>query len=50
MATWSPAVRGTTCELLKDEVVCEPQRTVAIKGNGTMETKYIVGRRDAIPA
>jgi guanylate cyclase len=38
-----------TYELLKDEFVCEPRGTVAIKGKGEMETWYLVGQRDGAP-
>jgi guanylate cyclase len=38
-----------TYELLKDEFVCEPRGTVAIKGKGEMETWYLVGQRDGTP-
>jgi adenylate cyclase len=50
-------ITRATYELLKDEFVCEPRGTVAIKGKGDMETWYLVGRRadlvdrvDPVPA
>lgn len=42
-------ITRATYELLKDEFVCEPRGTVAIKGKGAMETWYLVGRHDAVP-
>jgi len=38
-------ITGPTYELLKDEFVCEPRGTIAVKGKGDMETWYLVGRR-----
>jgi len=38
-------VTDATYELLKDEFVCEPRGTVAVKGRGEMETWYVLGRR-----
>jgi adenylate cyclase len=43
-------ITRATYELLKDEFVCEPRGTVLIKGKGEMETWYLVGRREAVPA
>jgi adenylate cyclase len=43
-------ITRATYELLKDEFVCEPRGSVPIKGKGEMETWYLVGRRDAVPA
>ena len=43
-------ITRTTYELLKDEFVCEPRGTVPVKGKGEMETWYLVGRREAVPA
>ena len=43
-------ITRATYELLKDEFVCEPRGTVPIKGKGEMETWYLVGRREAVPA
>jgi adenylate cyclase len=40
-------ITRATYELLKDEFVCEPRGTVAIKGKGEMETWFLVGRRAA---
>jgi adenylate cyclase len=36
-------VTRETYELLKDEFVCEPRGTVAVKGKGEMETWYVLG-------
>jgi adenylate cyclase len=38
-------ITGATYELLKDEFVCEPRGTVAVKGKGEMETWYVIGPR-----
>jgi guanylate cyclase len=38
-------ITGTTYELLKDEFVCEPRGTVAVKGKGEMDTWYLVAAR-----
>jgi adenylate cyclase len=38
-------VTDATYELLKDEFVCEPRGTVAVKGRGEMETWYVLGRQ-----
>ncbi|MGH2382372.1 MAG: adenylate/guanylate cyclase domain-containing protein [Candidatus Limnocylindria bacterium] len=43
-------ITHATYDLLKDEFVCEPRGTVLIKGKGEMETWYLVGRREAVPA
>ena len=43
-------ITRATYELLKDEFVCEPRGNVSIKGKGEMETWYLVGRREAVPA
>jgi guanylate cyclase len=43
-------ITRATYDLLKDEFVCEPRGTVQIKGKGEMETWYLVGRREAVPA
>ena len=43
-------ITRTTYELLKDEFVCEPRGTVAVKGKGEMETWYLVGPRDGVSA
>jgi adenylate cyclase len=38
-------ITRATYELLKNEFVCAPRGTVAIKGKGDMETWYLVGPR-----
>jgi guanylate cyclase len=38
-------ITRATYELLKDEFVCEPRGTIAVKGKGEMETWYLVSRR-----
>jgi adenylate cyclase len=38
-------ITRATYELLRDEFVCEPRGTVAVKGKGDVETWYLVGRR-----
>jgi adenylate cyclase len=38
-------ITRATYELLREEFVCEPRGTVAVKGKGDMETWYLVGRR-----
>ena len=38
-------ITRATYELLRDEFVCEPRGTVAVKGKGDMETWYLVGRQ-----
>ena len=38
-------ITRATYELLRDEFVCEPRGTIAVKGKGEMETWYLVGRR-----
>jgi guanylate cyclase len=38
-------VTRATYELLKDEFICEPRGTVAVKGKGEMETWYVLGRQ-----
>jgi hypothetical protein len=50
---WSPEHAGeiqilrATYELLKDELDCRRRGTIEVKGNGRMETWYLVGpRRD----
>jgi guanylate cyclase len=43
-------ITRATYELLKDEFVCEPRGTVPIRGKGTMETWYLVGRREVASA
>ncbi len=43
-------ITRATYELLKDEFVCESRGTVAVKGKGEMETWYLVGRVEAVPA
>jgi guanylate cyclase len=50
-------ITRATYELLRDEFVCEPRGTVAVKGKGDMETWYLVGRQadvvqavDTVPA
>jgi guanylate cyclase len=43
-------ITRTTYELLRDEFVCEPRGTVQVKGKGEMETWYLVGRREGVPA
>lgn len=43
-------ITRATYELLKDEFVCEPRGSVAIKGKGEMETWYLVGKRKAAAA
>ena len=37
-------ITRATCELLRDEFVCEPRGTISVKGKGEMETWYLVGR------
>jgi class 3 adenylate cyclase len=40
-------IMRATCELLKDEFDCRRRGTIEVKGNGRMETWYLVGpRRD----
>jgi adenylate cyclase len=36
---------ATTCALIEAEFECEPRGTIEVKGKGTMETWYLVGRR-----
>ncbi|MGA7098502.1 MAG: adenylate/guanylate cyclase domain-containing protein [Acidimicrobiia bacterium] len=43
-------ITRATYELLKDEFVCESRGTVAVKGKGEMETWYLVGKGEAVPA
>jgi guanylate cyclase len=43
-------ITRATYELLKHEFVCEPRGTVQVKGKGEMETWYLLGPRDAVPA
>ena len=38
-------ITRTTYELLRDDFVCEPRGTIAVKGKGEMETWYLVGAR-----
>ncbi len=38
-------VTRATCELVKDEFVCEPQGTINVKGKGEMEVWFVTGRR-----
>jgi guanylate cyclase len=38
-------ITRATYELLKDEFECEHRGTVPVKGNGDMQTGYLVGRR-----
>jgi adenylate cyclase len=38
-------ITRTTYELLKDEFVCRPRGTIAVKGKGQMETWYLEGTR-----
>jgi adenylate cyclase len=38
-------ITRTTYELLKDEFVCRPRGTIAVKGKGQMETWYLEGAR-----
>jgi adenylate cyclase len=38
-------ITRATYDLLKDEFVCEPRGTVAVKGKGEMETWYLIGSR-----
>jgi guanylate cyclase len=40
-------ITRATYELLKDEFVCRPRGTIAVKGKGEMETWYLVGARPA---
>jgi class 3 adenylate cyclase len=40
-------ITRATYELLKDEFVCRPRGTIAVKGKGEMETWYLVGARQA---
>jgi class 3 adenylate cyclase len=42
-------ITRATYELLKDEFVCEPRGTVAVRGKGEMETWYLLGRRHERP-
>ncbi len=37
-------ITSETYELLRDEFVCTPRGTVAVKGKGPMQTWYLVGR------
>jgi len=41
-------ITRATYELLRDEFVCEPRGTVAVKGKGEMETWYLLGRRGGV--
>jgi guanylate cyclase len=43
-------ITRATYELLKDEFLCESRGRVQVKGKGEMETWYLVGRREAVPA
>jgi adenylate cyclase len=43
-------VTRATYELIKDEFVCERRGTVAVKGKGELETWYLLGRREDLPA
>jgi adenylate cyclase len=43
-------ITRATYEQLKDEFVCEPRGTVAVKGKGEMETWYLLGPRAGTPA
>ncbi len=38
-------ISRATYELIRDEFVCEPRGTVAVKGKGEMETWYLVARK-----
>jgi adenylate cyclase len=38
-------ITRATYELLKDDFVCEPRGTIAVKGKGEMQTWYLVGAR-----
>jgi adenylate cyclase len=42
-------ITRATYELVRDEFVCEPRGTVAVKGKGDMETWYLLGRRHQAP-
>jgi adenylate cyclase len=42
-------ITRATYELLNDEFSCEPRGTVPVKGKGSMETWYLVGRRGDAP-
>jgi len=42
-------ITRNTYELIRDEFICEPHGTVAIKGKGDMETWYLVGQRVRYP-
>jgi adenylate cyclase len=43
-------ITRATYELLRDEFVCEPRGTVAVKGKGDMETWYLLRRLPALGA
>ena len=38
-------ITRATYDLLRDDFVCEPRGTIAVKGKGEMETWYLVGAR-----
>ncbi len=39
-----------TCELIKDEFVCEPRGSVMVKGKGEIETYFLIGIKSQRPA
>jgi guanylate cyclase len=43
-------ITRATYELLKDEFVCEPRGIVPVRGKGDMETWFLIGRREGVPA
>jgi adenylate cyclase len=43
-------ITRATYELLKDEFICQPRGSVAIKGKGDMETWYVVGPNEKAEA
>jgi class 3 adenylate cyclase len=38
-------ITSATYELLKDEFICRERGTISVKGQGQMETWYLVGFR-----
>jgi adenylate cyclase len=38
-------ITRTTYDLVKEEFVCTPRGTIVVKGQGEMETWYLVGSR-----
>ena len=42
-------ITRATCELIRDEFVCDPQGTVSVKGKGEMEAWHVTGKRPGSP-